>query len=127
MKWVLIAAGGALGSLARYWFQGAVYTAANIGFPVGTVVVNVVGCFCIGFLTGIFRSPIAMREEIRIGLTVGLLGGFTTFSAFGLETFLLAQEGQSWLALLNVTLSCVLGLAAVWCGYRLAQLCFGVA
>ena len=89
--------------------------------------VNLIGCLGIGFLAAMFSGPLLVREEYRIGLTVGVLGGFTTFSAFGLETFSLANEGQFLLALVNVTASCLLGLAAVWCGYRLAEYWFGVA
>ena len=127
MKWLLIAAGGALGSMARYGLQSAARGALDIGFPVGTVAVNILGCFFIGLLTGMFAGGMLLRDEIRIGLTVGLLGGFTTFSAFELETFLLVRDEEPWLALLNVALSCAIGLAAVWAGFRLAHHWFGVA
>ncbi len=83
------------------------------GFPAGTLVVNLIGCLCTGFLAAMFSGPMLVREEYRIGLMVGVLGGFTTaFSAFGLETFLLANGGEFRLALANVVASCVLGLAA---------------
>src|SRR5262245_40888400 len=100
MKWLLIAFGGALGSVARYWTQGAVHRLTGAGFPVGTMAVNTTGCLVIGFLAALFSGPFLVREEYRIGLTVGVLGGFTTFSAFGLETFLLANDGQYGPALL---------------------------
>lgn len=127
MKWILIASGGAIGSLARYWMQGAVYSVTGLVFPLGTMLVNILGCFAIGLLYATFSGPFPIRDEIRIGLLVGVLGGFTTFSAFGLETILMAREGRPWLALLNVVLSCVLGLLAVWCGHRVAEYCFGAA
>jgi CrcB protein len=127
MKWVLIAGGGALGSMLRYAVQGGVHRLVSAGFPAGTMIVNVIGCLCIGFLAAMFSGPLLVREEYRIGLTVGVLGGFTTFSAFGLETFLLANDGQFRLALVNVAATCVLGLAAVWFGYRIAEYWFGIA
>ncbi len=125
MKWLLIACGGAFGSLARYWMQGTVYSVTGWGFPLGTVAVNILGCLLIGVLYALFSGPYPVRDEIRIGLIVGVLGGFTTFSAFGLETFLMVQEGKLSWAILNVVLSCTLGLAAVWCGYRLVEFNFG--
>jgi CrcB protein len=126
-KYVLIAVGGAFGSLLRYVVQGWTQRfvsdnfPASANLPVGTLLVNVVGCTFIGFLAAMFAGPILVREEYRVGLTVGVLGGFTTFSAFGLETFNLASGGQFRWALANVLLSCTLGLTAVWLGYRLAQ------
>ncbi len=71
-------------------------------------------------------GPILMREEYRVGLIVGILGGFTTFSAFGVETFHLANESQWRYAALNIGLSCGLGVGAVWLGYRAAERWFGV-
>jgi len=126
MKWVLIAAGGAFGSVLRYAIQGWIQRLSNGSFPVGTLAVNVTGCMVIGFLAAALTGPILVREEYRIGLTVGILGGFTTFSAFGLETFNLANDGQLRQALANIVLSCGLGLVAVWGGYRLAERWFGV-
>ena len=125
-KWILIAAGGAFGSVLRYAVQGWVQRLSSGSFPIGTLAVNVVGCVLIGFLTAILTGPVLIREEYRIGLTIGILGGFTTFSAFGLETFMLTNAGQNWFALLNVALSCGLGLVAVWFGYRVAEYLFGV-
>ncbi|MES1213317.1 MAG: fluoride efflux transporter CrcB [Singulisphaera sp.] len=125
MKWIFIALGGALGSVARYGMQGAVAGLTGWAFPAGTVAVNVVGCFLIGMLYALFNGPFPVRDEVRIGLLVGVLGGFTTFSAFGLETYLMAREHRTGLAVLNVLLSCVLGLAAVGCGYRASQYLFG--
>jgi CrcB protein len=127
MKWIFIASGGAAGSVLRYAMQNAVNRLADVNFPFGTLAVNVVGCLCIGLLAAMFNGPVLVREEYRIGLTVGVLGGFTTFSAFGLETFLLANDGQLRWALANMAVSCMLGLMAVWCGYRLAEYWFGVA
>src|SRR5262245_27759999 len=116
MKYIWIAVGGAGGSLLRYLLQGWVQRWAGGTFPAGTLVVNVLGCFVIGLLAAAFAGPVLIREEYRIGLTVGVLGGFTTFSAFGLETFNLTNEGQFRLAAANVVLSVGLGFAAIWAG-----------
>lgn len=134
LKVLLIGVGGGFGSLLRYYFQGWVqratgdwaqkFTGAN--FPVGTLAVNVTACLAIGLLAGLFAAPHLIREEYRIGLTVGVLGGYSTFSTFGLESFTLANNGEFGLALLNMFLSCAAGFAAVWIGYRLAERCFGV-
>jgi len=127
MKWILIAVGGGLGSVLRYSVQGVVHRLVDTSFPLGTLTVNTLGCLAIGFLAAMFSGPFLVREEYRIGLTVGVLGGFTTFSAFGLETLLAANDGQWRFAVLNVVASCFAGLAAVWFGYRIAEYWFGVA
>jgi CrcB protein len=125
-KWILIATGGAFGSVLRYAAQGWFQRLTNGSFPVGTLAVNVIGCFLLGILAALFAGPVLIREEYRVGLTIGVLGGFTTFSTFGLETFTLANAGQFWFAALNVALSCGLGFIAVWIGYRAAEYFFGV-
>jgi len=125
-KWLLIAGGGAFGSVLRYAVQGWVQRATNGGFPAGTLAVNVLGCILIGFLTALFTGPFLIREEYRVGLSVGILGGFTTFSTFGLETFTLMNAGQFGWAALNMILSCGLGLFAVWLGYRVGEYWYGV-
>jgi CrcB protein len=125
IKLTLIAAGGALGSVLRYGVQGWVQRYTSENFPTGTLAVNVIGCTLIGLLTALFDGPALIREEYRIGLTVGLLGGFTTFSTFGIETFRLTSEGQWRYALLNVVLSCSLGFLAVGQGIRLGERWFG--
>jgi CrcB protein len=125
-KWLFVAGGGALGSVLRYALQGWVQRATGVLFPVGTLVANVLGCLIIGVLAAALAGPVLIREEYRIGLMVGILGGFTTFSSFGLETFNLANDRQFGLAAANVVVSCTLGLAAVWIGYRLAERWLGV-
>jgi CrcB protein len=126
LKWFLIAVGGACGSLLRYAFQGWVQRLAGSSFPVGTLAVNVTACFVIGLLSGFFAGPQLIREEYRIGLTVGVLGGYSTFSTFGLESFNLANDSEYGLAMLNMLVSCAAGFAAVWVGYRMAERWFGV-
>jgi fluoride exporter len=126
-KWLLIAGGGALGSVFRYALHTSVQRAWGGSFPLGTLTVNLIGCLLIGVLAALFAGPIQLREEYGIGLGVGLLGGFTTFSTFGLESFLLMNAGQFALAILNILLSCGIGLLAVWLGFRLGGIWFGAA
>ncbi|MBI4719236.1 MAG: fluoride efflux transporter CrcB [Planctomycetes bacterium] len=120
-KWLLIGAGGAAGSMLRYALAGLAQRLAGGSFPVGTLLVNVTGCLAIGFLGAALTGPYVIREEYRIALLVGLLGGYTTFSSFGWETLALLNDGQMARATANVLLCNGLGLAAVWLGYRLAE------
>lgn len=121
LKLTLIFLGSGLGGLLRYAFSGWVQKFGNGAFPMGTLAVNVAGCLLIGFLSAGFSGRVLIREEYRIALLVGLLGGFTTFSAFGIETFAFLNDGQYARAAGNVVLSVGAGLAAVWAGYRLAE------
>src|SRR5262245_45247633 len=124
-KILLIAAGGAFGSVSRYAVHGWLSRWAGESFPFGTLAVNLLGCLLIGVLAAAFAGPFPVREEYRLALTVGVLGGFTTFSAFGLETFRLADQKQHVAALAYVSVSVILGIAAVWLGYRAAERLFG--
>lgn len=121
MTWMAIAVGGALGSVARHGVNHLVHIRwLTTRFPLGTVVVNVAGCFVIGLLAGLLASErIALRAHWREFIFVGLLGGFTTFSTFGLDTFVLTRDGSAGPAAVNVVLQVIGGLAAVWLGYRL--------
>jgi CrcB protein len=121
MTWLAIAIGGALGSLARHGVNHLVHVRwLATRFPVGTVLVNLIGCFVIGLLAGLIAADrIAMRLHWREFVFVGLLGGFTTFSTFGFDTFLLARTHSMQQAALNVALHMIAGLAAVWAGYAL--------
>jgi len=115
--------GGALGSMARHWANGAVAALAGIGFPWGTLAVNVLGSLIIGFgaatMSGEGRFPAS--EDARLFLMVGLCGGFTTFSAFSLQTLALIQGGQWLPAAANAGLSVGLCLIAVWLGYTVGM------
>jgi fluoride exporter len=121
MTWIAIAVGGAIGSVARHGVNHLVHVRwLTTRFPLGTVVVNVAGCFVIGLLAGLLASErIALRAHWREFIFVGLLGGFTTFSTFGLDTFVLSRGGSAGPAAVNVVLQVIGGLAAVWLGYRL--------
>ncbi|HEX6201633.1 MAG TPA: fluoride efflux transporter CrcB [Thermoanaerobaculia bacterium] len=124
-KLLLIALGGAAGSVLRYLVAGWVQRAAGGVFPFGTLAVNVAGCFAIGLLNPLFLGPFLIRPELRVAILVGLLGGFTTFSTYGWETLSLGHDGE-WLAAAgNLLLHNVLGLAAAWGGYQLARGVFG--
>jgi len=125
-KLLFIAMGGAVGAVARYLVAGWAQSLTPGVFPLGTLTVNVVGCLAIGFLATVFAGPLLVREEYRLALLVGVLGGFTTFSTFGLETLALLQDREWGQATLNVVLSNALGLFAVLGGSRLAELWPGV-
>lgn len=117
---------GGFGTVARYLVAGWAQRISQGPFPFGTLYVNVIGCLLIGFLVAAFSGRWLVREEIRIAMLIGLLGGFTTYSAFGYETFALLNNRQYAHALTNIALSLFAGLAAVWTGYRLAERFLGV-
>jgi fluoride exporter len=117
-----IAIAGAAGALARYGLSGAVQRFFPVGFPGGTLMVNIIGCFLIGILAALSLDRLSGNPLVRTALVVGFLGAFTTFSAFGYETLNLLRDGAMGHALLNVSLSILLGLAAVWGGMQLARL-----
>ena len=125
-KLMLIAIGGALGSVLRYGCAGWVQGASGGLFPYGSLAVNISGCLCIGFFGMALGGPVMVREEYRLALIVGLFGGFTTFSTFGWETFALINDGQWLKAGANLVVSNVAGLIAVWLGFRLAERAYGV-
>jgi len=119
-KLLLIACGGGAGALLRYVASGWGQRLTDGTFPVGTLLVNVSGCLLIGFVGTYFSGPLLVREEVRLAVLVGFLGGFTTFSTFGWETFALLADREWWGAACNVLLSNALGLLALWAGIRLA-------
>ena len=120
---LFVGLGGALGSIARYLVSTWVQTAAkNINFPFGTLTVNLVGCFVIGFLAQLAEARGIFTSESRAFVFIGILGGFTTFSSFGNETLNLARGGEFWNALANIGLNVVIGLLAVWLGRTIAYL-----
>ncbi len=125
-KIFMIALGGGLGTLLRYVLAGWAQKFVDGSFPLGTLVVNSAGCFLIGFLGAAFGGPFLIREEYRVALFVGVLGGFTTFSTFGWETFSLTNDGQFRLAVANAILTNAIGFAAVWVGYRMSHKLLGM-
>ncbi|PWB82690.1 MAG: fluoride efflux transporter CrcB [Methylocystaceae bacterium] len=123
MTYLWIMLGSALGGGARYWFSGFVANRFGETFPWGTVLVNVSGCFVIGFfatLTEPEDGRLFVDSELRQFVMVGLCGGYTTFSSFSLQTLNLLRDGETMEAVANVGLSVVLCLLAVWFGHVVA-------
>ena len=114
--------GGFIGTLGRYWLSDVIARRYGETFPLGTLIVNALGCFLIGLLFYLLYDRMPVNPTSRGVVFVGLLGGFTTFSAYGLHTFTLVRDGELVLALLNVAASNVLCLVLVWLGYTLAKL-----
>ena len=118
---LLVAIGGAFGSVCRYlvgvytlrWFGG--------GFPYGTVVVNVAGSFAMGVLVELLARRFAGSLELRLLLATGVLGGFTTFSSFSLDAAVLWERGESWTALVYVAVTLVAGIGGLFAGLGLAR------
>jgi len=122
MNVLYVFVGGGVGAAARYLVSGLVYRWIDPAFPYGTLVVNITGCFLIGFLASIFQDRFLVNTSLRLFLTIGILGGFTTFSTFSLETLHMLQEGSTALALLNIGGSIVGGLLASWVGIFLGRM-----
>ena len=120
-KTVLIGIAGLIGTLARYWLSGLVARHYGETFPWGTILVNVIGCFLAGSVFYLSEERFLLNPIVRSAVLIGLLGGFTTFSSFGLQTFTLMRDGHFALATVNLTVSNLLGLAMVWVGYSLPK------
>jgi CrcB protein len=117
---LLVALGGALGSVLRYKTGALVMHHAGAGpFPYGTFTVNVVGCLIAGLLIGLGEHFEFLSAEVRLFLFTGFLGGFTTFSAFGVETIALVGRGEWAVAAIYVVLSVLCGLAALWAALKM--------
>jgi CrcB protein len=115
LNMVFVGAGGFIGSVGRYLVYQLLRPHFS-SFPVSTLIINVLGCFLIGVFSGFAEKQAPVHASLVLFLIVGVLGGFTTFSAFGLETMDLIRAQQLTLAVLNILLSLVLGLGAVWIG-----------
>ena len=120
MIWLAVGAGGALGSLARHGVNMFFAHVLERAIPYATATVNLAGSAAIGLLAALIASGrLHASAEVRAFVVVGILGGFTTFSSFMLDTLTLGQGGDHTMAFWNVVMQTALGLVAVWTGYRL--------
>jgi CrcB protein len=119
MLWIYVAFGGAIGSIARHEVGKAIARVSPTHVtPYATALVNLVGCFVIGFLAGLVATHrVTMSPGVRAFVFVGILGGFTTFSSFGLDTFSLAHGGRTGAAVVNVVVQVIAGCFLVAAGY----------
>jgi len=127
LRIALIGLAGLAGTLLRYWLSGVVARRWGETFPAGTLAVNLLGCVLAGLLFYAFEERYEAGETARAALFVGLLGGFTTFSSYGLQTFALLRGGEFLYAAANVLASNLLGLLSVGGGYWLGRLLGGAA
>lgn len=121
-KVLLIGLAGLVGTVGRYALSGVVARRFGETFPAGTLVVNLVGCFLAGLLFYLLQERNLVGPTTRTVVMIGFLGGFTTFSSFGLQTFTLLRDGEFWFASFNIVGSNLLGLLLVWAGYTLGKL-----
>ena len=118
---LLIAIGGALGSVARYLFSLFVLRASGSLFPLGTFAVNVVGCAVFGGIIGAAEQRSVLSPEARAFLLVGVLGGFTTFSSYAYESFALLRDGQWLAAAVNIAGQVIAGVVGIWIGFLVSR------
>ncbi len=121
MQYLAIAAGGALGSILRFWSSAAMHRWLGHSFPYGTLFVNVSGSLAMGFLYVLLTSRMELAVTWRAFFLVGLLGAFTTFSTFSMDTLQLLEKGLWLRALLNVTGNVVICIAAAWIGVLIGR------
>jgi CrcB protein len=121
VKLLLIGFAGFIGTLGRYWLSGVVARRYGETFPLGTLLVNLIGCFLVGLLFYLMQERYLVNQNVRTIILIGMLGGFTTFSSLGLQTFTLIQDNEIALAVINMVASNVMGLLLVWAGYALGR------
>ena len=121
MNYVIVFVGGGIGAIARYGMQGIVYRIFGSAFPYGTLVVNVLGSFVIGLFLTLAETRAGVSPAIRIFLTIGVLGGFTTFSSFSYETMTLLRDSNYALGMANIALNVAVCLAATWFGMSIGK------
>lgn len=113
---ILVFVGGGTGAVFRYLLASWIYEVVGSGFPYGTLVVNILGCFVIGLFLTMAEGRFLISPSVRVFVAVGIIGGFTTFSTLNFETLELLRDGAFALALLNVGASIAVGLSATWVG-----------
>jgi CrcB protein len=124
LAYLWVGIGGALGSVARFWLTAAMMSLTGPRFPWGTLLINVLGSFVIGVVAGLTLIPerVAWHPDVRIFLMTGVCGGFTTFSAFSLQTLELVQAGETGAAASYAGASVLLCLVFTWTGFVLARI-----
>ena len=121
MSIISIAIGGAAGSLCRYGMSNGIYLLLGRSFPYGTLAVNILGSFILGIVYILMIERASFSEELRAGITIGLLGAFTTFSTFSIETINLIESGEILKAGLNILFSVTLCVVGCWLGMNLSR------
>ncbi len=121
MRYLWIAVGGALGSLARFWVGSAVANRMGTRFPYGTFVINISACVIIGFSLTYLGRRVDVNPALRYLIPIGFIGAYSTFSTYEWETLSSLRAGAFFIAALYAFGSLFVGLAAVWCGARLAE------
>ena len=119
---VVLILGGTAGTLARFWLSGAVYQWGGTGFPYGTLVVNLFGCWLIGFFTGLAEDKFLLSPEMRLLLMVGFCGAFTTFSTLIYESDSLIRDGETLRAFINILVSVTAGFIMFRLGIWVADM-----
>jgi len=122
MKFIYLIMGGSVGTLSRYVLTGATYRFFGAGFPYGTLAVNLIGCFILGFLVSLSEQKFLFSGDMRLMLMVGFCGAFTTFSTFIFETANLIKDGEVTRAFLNVLVSVVIGFLVLRLGIILGEI-----
>lgn len=120
-KYMFIALGGALGSIARYWVGSSIASRMGTRFYYGTFVINITACIVIGFVLTFVGKRADLNPAWRYLISIGFVGAYSTFSTYEWETFSSIRTGAFFIASLYAVASLFLGLAAVWCGVRLAE------
>ena len=121
-SFIAIALGGAIGAVGRYGFVQSLTRYAGVGFPYGTMGVNIIGSICMGMIVGLSLHHVPMSENLKLFLVVGVLGGFTTFSAFSLDTINLIESGEVTTAIIYVSASVILSILGLWLGITLTRI-----
>lgn len=121
MNYLYVTAGAAIGGALRYWLSGAVYKFLPETFPYGTFFVNFLGSLILGFVMFYFNERELISQELRLFLTIGFCGGFTTFSTFSLETFNLLKNSEFLLGFGNILLNVILCLAGIYVAYLISK------
>ncbi|MCK7517827.1 MAG: fluoride efflux transporter CrcB [Ignavibacteriales bacterium] len=121
INYFLVIIGSAIGGGLRYWLSNVVQKNFSVTFPYGTLAVNILGCFILGIIIFVLDEKELLNSQIKIFLTIGLCGGFTTFSTFSLETFNLIRDSEYLFAALNIIASLLLCIAGVFLAYIISK------